>query len=501
MITNGTHVEILMDTGASKSFMSKTYYMNNPCLHKHPKFASRAKSIIVGNGMLVPILFVIPVIVTINGHRFEIYTLVSEIHDNIDLVIGLKNMYELEANFCTRDSTTKFLNRSAPMFPTKPCQLNPGDKRLLELDIPFCEELSGLAIVKVTRKDQVSSVKLKITRNRALLDVTNSSNKVIEFDPNIAIGEVDLRSLGYYRIPHGALQENLSPKYKFESLYRLCDQYNECVNKANTVHRKQLARQEHSDPYPWLDKDDDRRHMSDAEILESAIDLTKSKLSHSQKHTLIGLTKRYRKAFSLRDEIGECPNISIDIDVIDKSPFFVRPFPLSEVDKPFMDKQMKRLVSLGILSRNSTSHTSPVMLITRKVTKDKRPVVDFRLLNSRILRKNTASPLMKDIFNILGNSKCDVMSCVDIKDAFHSIKLAPASKEYCGIMPYFGSPHYRYEVLPMGLSISPAKWMEYVNVLLDKITDRANYIAIMDDLLVHSKQKDHMEKLETHSYS
>ena len=75
---------------------------------------------------------------------------------------------------------------------------------------------------------------------------------------------------------------------------------------------------------------------------------------------------KYRDAFSLRDEVGECPNLEADIKVIDESPFFVRPFPLSESDKPFMDKQMKRLVSLGILSKNNTSHTSPVMLITSK---------------------------------------------------------------------------------------------------------------------------------------
>ena len=83
-------------------------------------------------------------------------------------------------------------------------------------------------------------------------------------------------------------------------------------------------------------------------------------------------------------KLGNVPNIKIDIDVIDDSPFFVRPFPISEEDKPIMDKQMQRLVSLKILSKNTTNHTSLVMLITRKVTKDKRPVVDFRLLNTRI---------------------------------------------------------------------------------------------------------------------
>ncbi len=205
---------------------------------------------------------------------------------------------------------------------------------------------------------------------------------------------------------------------------------------------------------------------------------------------------KYKTAFSLRDEIGECPYMTIDIEVIDDTPFWVRPFPIAESDKPIMDKQMKRLVALGILTENSTSHTSPVMLITRKLTSDKRPVVDFRVLNTRILRRNTATPLMRDIFVSLGKSGCEVMSCVDLKDAYHSIPLSDKAKEYCGIMPYFGSPHYRYEVLPMGLSISPAKWMEYVNILLKDIPVKEHYIAIMDDILTFSKKADHWQRLE-----
>ena len=205
---------------------------------------------------------------------------------------------------------------------------------------------------------------------------------------------------------------------------------------------------------------------------------------------------KYRDAFSLRDEIGECPNLKADIKVIDDSPFFVRPFPISENDKPFMDDQMERLVSLGILSKNSTSHTSPVMLITRKLTKDKRPVVDFRLLNTRILRRNTSIPLMSDVLSILGNSECKVVSCVDIKDAYHSIRLTEMSKEYCGILPYFGSPIYRYEVLPMGIACAPQIWMDYITLILNELEDKKKHIAIMDDLLIHSTKADHWKLLE-----
>ena len=122
--------------------------------------------------------------------------------------------------------------------------------------------------------------------------------------------------------------------------------------------------------------------MTDEEILDKYIDLTSSDLTPDEKGTLMKLIKDHKQAFSLRDEIGKCPDIKIDIDVIDDSPFFVRPFPIHEEDKPMMDKYMAKLVSLGILLKNNTTHTSPVMLVARKGTKNKRPVVDFRLLNT-----------------------------------------------------------------------------------------------------------------------
>ena len=57
----------------------------------------------VGNGQCVGILFIIPVIVDIPQHRFEIYTKVSEIHENVDIVLGIKNVFELEGVINSRD--------------------------------------------------------------------------------------------------------------------------------------------------------------------------------------------------------------------------------------------------------------------------------------------------------------------------------------------------------------------------------------------------------------
>ena len=92
----GTECQILLDTRASKSFMSKSHYLHCKSLHLLPKFACRTKKIQTGNGQFVSVLFIIPIIVDIHGHRFKIYTLVSEIHENVDLVLGIKNMFGLE---------------------------------------------------------------------------------------------------------------------------------------------------------------------------------------------------------------------------------------------------------------------------------------------------------------------------------------------------------------------------------------------------------------------
>ena len=95
-LLDGTECQILLDTGATKSYMSKLYYLRCKTLHVLPKFSSDMQRIQVGNGQYVSVLFVIPVIIDIHGHRFEIFTLLSEIHDNVDLVMGMKNIFELE---------------------------------------------------------------------------------------------------------------------------------------------------------------------------------------------------------------------------------------------------------------------------------------------------------------------------------------------------------------------------------------------------------------------
>ena len=169
---------------------------------------------------------------------------------------------------------------------------------------------------------------------------------------------------------------------------------------------------------------DERIYMSDREILEKYINLDNTCLTEEEKKEVMDMLYKYKEAFSFRDEIGTCPNIEVEIDVTDKLPYFIRSYHIREEDKNVIDKEMKHLCYLGILNEGFTPYSRPVMLIHRKVTQDKRVVTDLRHLNVRIVKNNLAHPLVRDTFSVLGNSKCEVLSVLDLKAAFHSLRLS-----------------------------------------------------------------------------
>ena len=137
------------------------------------------------------------------------------------------------------------------------------------------------------------------------------------------------------------------------------------------------------------------------------------------------------------------------------------------------------------------------MLISQKLTKDKRVVTDFRHLNVRIAKNNIAYPLLKDTFSVLGSSRCEVLSVLDLKDAFHSLRLSENSQKYSGILPYFGSTSYLYQRMPIGLNISPSTWQSYINAIFVCLQSRKYCEATMDDFLLFTPSKNsHITKLE-----
>ena len=103
-------------------------------------------------------------------------------------------------------------------------------------------------------------------------------------------------------------------------------------------------KEETKEKYPWLDKDDERKYMTNREILDKYIYLDKSCLTDTERKEVRDILYKYKDAFRLRDEIGTCPNIEMEIDITDKMPFFIRPYHAKEDDKTILDKEIKDCV-------------------------------------------------------------------------------------------------------------------------------------------------------------
>ena len=117
----------------------------------------------MSNGQYVIVLFVIPIIIDIHGHRFKIYTLVSEIHENVDIVLGIKkNVFEVESVINLQEFCFSFLNKSIPIFLKEEMVLKPKEQKLIKIEAPFLDEISGVPIIKLLNKLTQSIIMLKV---------------------------------------------------------------------------------------------------------------------------------------------------------------------------------------------------------------------------------------------------------------------------------------------------------------------------------------------------
>ena len=291
-----------------KAICPKHFICDHPHLHKFPKFQSAIRHLQVGNGALVPALFVIPLVFKIKGHIFEVYTLVSEIQDKMDLILGVKNIFELEGIVNTRICSVKFLNRSLPIFPIAHHKIKPGRMAYVKVRIPFVEKLSGIAIVKLLYRYHIGTMRVCIDSNQSIIKIIHNTEETIHYTPQLAIGIVDIRSLGYYNVSKSILffdrrgNDRIPPPPCTVPELHPHDYY-----KAKEMKEQSTYGNKKDDPYPWLDKDDPCRDMTDEEILDKYIDLSNSDLTSHEKDTLMQIIKEHKQAFSLRDEIGQCP--------------------------------------------------------------------------------------------------------------------------------------------------------------------------------------------------
>ena len=227
------------------------------------------------------------------------------------------------------------------------------------------------------------------------------------------------------------------------------------------------------------------------------LNLKDSILNEKEKEEFLTKVEQFTDVFSLRDEIGTCPFIEVHLKLKDETPFFVRPYPMREEQKKVIQKEMDRLKHLGIIHKGLTGYSSPVVLVKPKNQNLYRVCIDFCILNEKLVKINHAFPLVRDCMEQLGRKKCHYLNTIDLRDAFHTLRLALSSQKYCGITPYYGSPTYHYLCMGMGMGVSPQIWQQFVDLVFQDnlIKCKQNFDIIMDDTFIHSTAEEHMDNL------
>ena len=106
----------------------------------------------------------------------------------------------------------------------------------------------------------------------------------------------------------------------------LCDYFNKFINTL----KKEREQKEPEESYPWLDPSNERKYLTDQEILDIYMGLERSCVTKEEKKEVMEMLCKYKEVFSLRDDTGTSPSTEVEIDVMDKSPFFIRPYHVKE---------------------------------------------------------------------------------------------------------------------------------------------------------------------------
>ena len=353
-------------------------------------------------------------------------------------------------------------------------------------------------IVPLNSKLPLRPIEIEFKNNHCCIEIQNTSDTTVEFLHGQEMAYLDAKSKGLVQMnnsKHFPIDQYLHDRMTPATLIPMPLAYEKpihptempCITTRTELQVDDTNKSTSDNKYPWLESDDIRRNMSDTEILQMKLNLKDSVLDEKGTEDFLTNIEQFTDIFSLRDEIGTCPFIEVHLKLKDKTPFFVRPYPMREEQKKVIQKEMDRLKHLGIIRKGLTSYSSLVVLVKWKNQNLYRVCSDFCILNEKLVKINHTFPLVRDCIEQLGRKRCHYLSTTDLRDAFHTLRLVLSSQKYCGITPYYGSPTHHYLRMGMGMSVSPQIWQQFVD------------LVFQDDLIKCKQNFDDM-KILTHLY-
>ena len=325
-------VKTLIDSGASSPILSKHFYDTHPFLHTYSKYKIPPRGMVIENDTVLPCNEAIAIIVKFSGHVFHMICYLLECSKDYALYTGQKAMYELEEGADFRNLSFHFLMRSWSLYAGETVKIKPGqtkivpmcldtyamkrEKKLLDIDLHTRENEKVIVNLKTERKDKlVQTSPALLSKGTFFLTAVNNTDIDWKIEKSQMMGSLDCRSLGYFHISRYSLQRIILDNADFLTDKETVEYFNilkedhknvmkfaqeavmmkqqEMTTERNTKLRDRQSKGkedyndsnmfEDDDPYPWLDKEDPRRNMTDRECIEKFVDLSDSDITEIEK--------------------------------------------------------------------------------------------------------------------------------------------------------------------------------------------------------------------------
>ena len=365
-------IPMYIDNGTMVNIMPMWYYEKATFLHHLPKHSAQGEIIRTGNGV-INAHFWTDLQVNIQGCLVQLKVLVCDTQARTGILISKMALEQLQTWQDYSTSTMYIKQTSVPLFATQRCEILPGCKIVLKSvldrsmkDIYQSSYMQGEGVCWIWSNDSskpAQPVVATFVKDKTLITFENASGGTQVIEKGACIGVLDLRSKDgamtsfdwefptdcdgnlvlYAHIFANALEPTKLAKENEQAQADTCLK----ISQEPKEHLVNIPTNE--DPYPWLEKDDSRRQMSEEEIIRAKIPLQNSNLNDAEKEKLIELIMENKEAFSIRDEIGTCPYFEVKLQLREDKPFFVRLYNVREDHKPIIQKEMDRLEKLGII--------------------------------------------------------------------------------------------------------------------------------------------------------
>lgn len=161
-----------------------------------------------------------------------------------------------------------------------------------------------------------------------------------------------------------------------------------------------------------------------------------------------------------------CP-IEMDIILSDEQPVTLKPRRMAPSEKLEVDKQIDEWLKNDII-RPSCSDYSANLVIVPKKDGSKRLCVDFRKINTKIIKDRFPMPLIEDQLDQLQSGT--IFTTLDLANGFLHVPIKPECQKYTSFVTHSGQ--YEFKRVPFGLCNSPAVFCRFINVIFRPLINR-----------------------------